>query len=421
MANSKILSTILLVALFFLFGGGMILLTGGATEQSIIARVTWVMIYAAAIAYGFLISKELWAGIRAAPGFMLLSLLCLSSIAWSSARSTTFSYSIAIFGATLVTYLMVAKVEPFQLLQHAATALLMLILLNGALMLPNLAYNLSSAGRYSGIFTQPNVLGRMASMGVLLLSILMLSGAYPRLWAAIGILGGCVLVIACNSMTSILAVMIGLSFFFMRRAIGRPLGGGQILVVAWFLFCIMGLLWLNQQSIITFAFELMGRSPHLTGRTELWEGVRGAILRKPYLGYGYSGFWAGERILRESILSYAGWTTVSAHNGLYDIALHLGMAGVVTFIFVIGRSLITALKYTLGTDSPLAPVLLSILSYLLVLGATESVYMMRNSINWVLMVLCVLYLKRMGLAAPRAFSHSVNITASDVNASRGST
>lgn len=378
----------------------MILLTG-QVEHSLLARVTWASIYVSAVAYGFCISKALLAQILQAPGFMLLAGLCLCSMAWSSAPATTASYSVAIFGATLLTYLMVLKVEPFKLLKYAASGLLLLMLVNFVLMLPQLSYNLSRGGRYSGIFSQPNVLGRMASLGVLLHILLVWSGHYSKFWGALVILIGTMLVLACNSMTSILAVVLSLSLYFLRRAIGRPIGEGQILVVAWILFFCGGLIWLNFESIIGFLFQLMGRSPTLTGRTELWEGVRYAVLRQPILGYGYSGFWAGERILSARILDYAGWKTASAHNGLYDIALHVGLVGVITFIGVMGRSMLNAFIFTFTGNSKLAPVLLSILTYLLMLGVTESVYMMRNSINWVLMITCVLYLKKMSLAAKR--------------------
>lgn len=388
----------LLIALFFLLGGGMTLLTGGAVEQSSLARMLWLLIYGSAAAYGFHVSKSLWSTVCASPGFMLLALLCLCSILWSSARSTTLSYSVAIFGATLVTYLMLTKVEPFRLLQYSATALLLLILINGALMLPNLPQHLGGAGRYSGIFTQPNVLGRVASLGVVLLILLLLSGEYSRPWGYLGVAVGSLLVIACNSMTSIVSVLLALSVFLLRRVIGRPLGGGQILLFAWFCLCVGGLMCLNSEAIIRFCFETMGRSPNLTGRTELWAGIREAISLKPYLGYGYCGFWAGERVLSAQILSNAGWKTASAHSGLFDVALHVGLLGVLLFGCVIGRALLSGFKSTFGSGSPLAPVLLALLSYLLMLGATESAYMMRNSINWSLMIICVHSLREISRA-----------------------
>ena len=127
-------SSYLMVALFFLLSGGMILLTGGEVEKSALARVIWLLVYGSAIGYGFNIFKPLMSCIRVAPGFMVLAMLCLCSIGWSSAQSITIAYSVAIFGSTLVAYLMLAKVEPFRLLQYAATAMLVLILINGLLL-----------------------------------------------------------------------------------------------------------------------------------------------------------------------------------------------------------------------------------------------------------------------------------------------
>jgi exopolysaccharide production protein ExoQ len=396
MDTHKTITNLLFITVFFLFGGGMIMLTGHV-ERSWLARSIWACIYVSAMGYGFLISRLLLSRIVEAPGFMVLSVLCLFSIFWSSAPSTTASYAIALFGATLIAYIIVLKLEAFQLLKNATTALLLLIVVNVLLMIPNLGYNLSGAGRFSGIFPQANMLGRMASLGILLLSLLALSDRYPKFLAGIGIIGGTLLVLACNSMTSIMAVILSLSLFFLRRSIGRPVGDGVILIMSWLLLCCGGLLWLNSESIVDFLFNLIGRSPTLTGRTGLWEGVRDAIYLKPILGYGYSGFWTGEHLLTERIFNHAGWETESAHNGLYEIALNVGLVGVVTFILVIGCSLLNAFKFTFTGHSKLAPVLLSILTYLLILGATESAYMIRNSINWVLMTLCTLYLKKLSL------------------------
>jgi len=39
--------------------------------------------------------------------------------------------------------------------------------------------------------------------------------------------------------------------------------------------------------------ESLGRSSDLTGRTELWSAVTDAMLERPVLGYGFSGFWKG--------------------------------------------------------------------------------------------------------------------------------
>lgn len=384
----------MLIGIIFLLSGGVILIVSDV-EGSVIAKMLWSGIYAIAALVTFQSSRAMFHSMRRTPGFILLAVLCLLSVLWTSHRGVTIPYAIAFFGSTLVAYLMATKVEPIPLLQMVAVAILVLLSVNFVLMLPNVKANLSSGIRYEGIFPQPNMLGRVSGLGVILFLVLLFSGAFSRFWGCIGVVMGGLLILSCESMTSGLALMFAFAVFFLRKWIARPVGTGHLAVVAWFVLCLGGLIWVYGAAIIEFLFGMLGRSTSMTGRTGLWTGVWDAILKKPVLGYGYSGFWSGERILTKQLLDDAGWSTESAHNGLFDIALHLGFVGVFIFVVAIGRSLMTGLKHSFGTNSTLAVILLSVLCYLIILGATESAYMMRNSINWVLIVVCSIYLRRL--------------------------
>ena len=384
----------LLIGIIFLLSGGVILITGDV-ESSVIAKILWSGIYTIAALATFQFSRSVVQSMRASPEYILLAVLCLGSILWTSNRGVTISYAIAFFGSTLVAYLIATKVEPVPLLRMTAIALLILLSVNFALMMPNAMGNLSSNIRYAGVFPQPNMLGRIAGLGVVLFSALMIFGGLSRFWGSAGSLMGVLLLVSCNSMTSVIAVMFALGVVFLRKLIGRPIGKGHIAVSVWFVICLSGLVWVNWSMLIEYAFGLMGRSTSLTGRAGLWSGVWDAILNKPFLGYGYAGFWSGERLITKQLLDAAGWSTSSAHNGLFDIALHLGFVGVAVFAVGIWRSLMTGLKFAFRRDSVLAVILLSLLCYLIILGVTESAYMMRNSIYWVLIVVCSVYLRRL--------------------------
>jgi exopolysaccharide production protein ExoQ len=384
----------LLIGVLFLLSGGVILITGDV-ESSAVAKVLWSGIYAIAALITFQSSRSVVQSMRASPAYILLAVLCLGSIFWTSHRGVTTSYAIAFFGSTLVAYLMATKVEPVSLLRMVAIALLILLSVNFALMLPDAMANLSPNIRYAGVFPQSNMLGRVAGLGVVLFSALMVFGGLSRLWGSCGLIMGVLLLVSCDSMTSVLAAMLAVGIVFLRKLIGRPIGTGHIAVITWFVLCLSGLVWVSWTTITEFAFGLMGRSTSFTGRTALWGGVWDAILKKPVLGYGYAGFWSGERLITKQLLDAAGWSTSSAHNGLFDIALHLGFVGVAVFAWGIWRSLMTGLKLAFRRDSVLAVILLSLLCYLVLLGVTESAYMMRNSIFWVLIVVCSVYLRRL--------------------------
>ncbi len=387
MANAAI------TGIFFLLGGGLLLVIGNV-ESSPIAKIIWSFVYAVTGLLVFQRSRAVLDVVRRKPGFFLLSLLCLASIVWSSDRPKTISSAIAIFGSTLLGYLIATKVDPVRFLRQIGIALFILLSINVALMLPHLGANLSPAVRFHGIFPHPNLLGRNMGLATLVLLLISFSGFFSFRAGCVAGGMGALLLVSCDSMTSILALGSTFGLFLVRKSMGRPVGSGYIAVVLWFLFCFGGLIALNWTAIIEFLFGLIGRSPDLTGRMPLWEGIWNAILRKPYLGYGYSAFWSGEQLVGALIYDEAGWSTSSTHNGLLDIALSIGLVGVCIYVFTVGRALVQGFRLAFMGDNPLSIIFLLIICYLIILGFTESTYIGRNSDKWLLMLISSVYLQR---------------------------
>jgi exopolysaccharide production protein ExoQ len=71
--------------------------------------------------------------------------------------------------------------------------------------------------------------------------------------------------------------------------------------------------------------QLLGKSPTLTGRTEIWHDLLQVNIN-PILGSGYESFWLGEHIQPSF---WPGWSFVpnEAHNAYLDTYLNLGLAG----------------------------------------------------------------------------------------------
>ena len=78
--------------------------------------------------------------------------------------------------------------------------------------------------------------------------------------------------------------------------------------------------------------RLLGRDPTLTGRTEIWAQVWLAILKRPWLGYGFSAFWRGTRGASFEVVVALKFILFHAHNGFLEIWLELGVAGLLLFM-----------------------------------------------------------------------------------------
>jgi exopolysaccharide production protein ExoQ len=85
--------------------------------------------------------------------------------------------------------------------------------------------------------------------------------------------------------------------------------------------CLLILLALNYDSI----FTLLNRSSTLTGRLPLWGILWTWFQKHPLFGFGYNAFWGQ---LTEPLL---GWGR-HAHNGYLEIALGLGITGLIFFL-----------------------------------------------------------------------------------------
>jgi O-antigen ligase len=67
----------------------------------------------------------------------------------------------------------------------------------------------------------------------------------------------------------------------------------------------------------------------LTGRTELWQSLLDYVYERPVLGYGYGGFWTPSRIT--ALARREGWELGSAHSQYFEIALSVGVLGLVVY------------------------------------------------------------------------------------------
>ena len=79
----------------------------------------------------------------------------------------------------------------------------------------------------------------------------------------------------------------------------------------------------------------MGRADSqgaLNGRLPIWEICIRRVGSQMAVGFGYDGFWTADRI--ESVSWELGWSISSAHSEYIEIALGLGVIGLVLYLLV---------------------------------------------------------------------------------------
>lgn len=147
-----------------------------------------------------------------------------------------------------------------------------------------------------------------------------------------------------------------------------------------------------------------------TSRLDLWTFVLGEIGKRPWLGAGYSSFWAIDPAVQPSLKSDMWFGTYAiineAHEGYLDLLATGGIVGLIGGLFVVFRTLGMALRAILGTQPaslawrtgqlayPTAAFHLSLLLALLVHNFTESNLFSNNSVLAVAFILAALDLEK---------------------------
>jgi exopolysaccharide production protein ExoQ len=156
------------------------------------------------------------------------------------------------------------------------------------------------------------------------------------------------------------------------------------------------------------------RGVTFTSRLDLWVFTLEEIAKRPWLGAGYSSFWAIDPVVQPSLKSDMWFGTYAiineAHEGYLDLLATGGVVGLAGGLFVVlrtlgiaGRAIVHAEPTTIADQAgrmafPTAVFHLSLLVALLVHNLTESNLFSNNSVLAVAFILAALDLEKWRLA-----------------------
>ncbi|MBI1920745.1 MAG: O-antigen ligase family protein [Geobacter sp.] len=314
----------------------------------------------------------------------LLVMTWLSAL-WSDAPGITLRRGAALTGTTLFGMYLAVRYELREQMRLLAQALGLAAILSllVALFLPAMGISRDiHEGSWRGIFVHKNILGQMMVLSSMVYLVLLAEGGKLLLCAFAGFAFSLGLLLLSTAKTSLLifvALMALLALF-------KALRWHYYLRIFFFSALLVtggsGIVWLIQNS--GYALNALGRDPTLSGRTELWELVLDMILKRPLLGYGFSAFWMGLGSKSADVWDLAGWDASHAHNGILNLSLDLGLAGVLVFTLGFFASVRKALrtKYPMDAIEGLWP--LVYLAFFLLFNLTESSILRQNNILWLL-------------------------------------
>lgn len=236
--------------------------------------------------------------------------------------------------------------------------------------------------RIQGIMGNANLLGPVALLAIVVFAIRIASGAPRRGWLIGWIVVSAFLFVRASSATAFLAaaaVLVVLTTVLLMRRARRP-GERTKYYVGYAVVGVGGLLalWLLRDAI----FTALGRSADLTGRERIWEAVLARAGERPWTGWGFATPWAPWDPAFDRWIVDHGQTVLQAHNMWIDVAMQLGVVGVVlvglVYLAFVWRSWFFAVdrpRWDLRDDRPYSAVTLLptlVGTILLVQGLAES-------------------------------------------------
>jgi O-antigen ligase len=248
-------------------------------------------------------------------------------------------------------------------------------------------------GVWVGVFTQKNVCAR-EMLFILVCLLPYLPATRKMRWVRrAAVLFTLIVIVGTQSKTAWLIAALVLGLFPVVRLI-RKLSPGLALTVFTGTTAALATFIVVAASAAPQLVMLMGRDSTMTGRTEIWQAVLQAIMKRPLLGYGFAAFWLSLRGESANIILALRWAVPAAHNGFLEIWLQLGAVGLLLFILGFAQASVTAMRNVRKQPFQRSAWPLAVLLLTIVYNLDESSLMQANDFLWVLYVATLVNIAR---------------------------
>jgi exopolysaccharide production protein ExoQ len=245
-------------------------------------------------------------------------------------------------------------------------------------------HGLDHPGAWKGIYDYKNTFGSMMIISALAFFCLPVEKPICLLYKWGGFALSLTMMLLSTSKTSLVVSVLLISILFFYRYF-RWRGKLSVIMLD------LGILLFGGVSTIVFTFWVniltgLGRDHTLTGRTPMWGVAIARIMNQPLLGYGRGAFWLPQGgYAHEAGAAVApGFVPPHGHNGFIDLALDIGLIGLLIFVIIFATAYFQALKRAYATKNPVDYWPLGFLMFLVMNNVTESYLLRLENIYWIL-------------------------------------
>ena len=291
---------------------------------------------------------------------------------WSPRFNESVAAAVNVFAMIGLAVILLVRFRPREMLQVITAAFSVGIVMDLFWVLALGPLGRNGAGHWDGLATQKNGLGSHGLIAVMI--FLLAARSFRRFRVPFYSLAvvALVLLVGSQSKTALGAGLVtAASFvvFLVFRARKTLVGAVTIALVTGMTLTVL---------FVTANLEEVagrfGKDATFTGRTDLWAEVLIAIERRPWLGFGYDGFFGGPLSESHRINAYPGfeWGPNHAHNALMESALHVGIPLTIVYLVFNLRALARATDHVRWVRGPLGLFPLVFLTMMAMTSITES-------------------------------------------------
>lgn len=303
-----------------------------------------------------------------------LILLLMLSAFWSETPEFTFQKSLGVLIVTFLGAHIAYRNDWSQLSRYFrwSTTTVAFLSILFAIFMPSIGIR---GGRWNGVLQHPLDLGSLMSLSsVMWFAHAIHNKPYRRSSLIFACISLFVLLMASSGggigTFLVLLILLGLTSSIKRLNWRNAL----LLNIAYIIIGV--LIFSSVMEILNFIIiDLLGKDLTLTGRTDFWPQLIEKVEKKPFVGYGYSGFWQDWRGLdspSSDIISGSGFIPRQAHNGFLDLALNLGLFGLFLFLTSYTRAIFLSILYIVRSKLSEAELPIILLAYTLMSNISNS-------------------------------------------------
>lgn len=324
-------------------------------------------------------------------------LFMIFSSAWSIDFNASITRSVLLFLTFLGAYFISAYYSKEEFIRIMVLFFIILAFISLASVLISTSTSIHQDNHYPslrGYFAHKNVAGRVFVIGVIV-GLYGILSFKRKAMSYLCFISSFIIVFLTLSGTAIfLSVSSVLLFLFLSAArVNRKFF--VISIILLFLVIPLTTFLLFYSGAHLYIFELLGKDPTLTGRTNIWEKAFLDVIPHNYiLGYGYESFWTsleGAFMVDWEMYHYI---PPHAHNGLIHIFISTGLIGVVFTLLFMFYYITHAAKFSLSNGDNFSVLCIVFAIYLVFVNATEVVYFQYGNIIWLFSLVLYLYVTR---------------------------